>query len=62
VTRPDDRERIVKAFRVLDPRSIYLRFLFHKKELRVASALRTRPCAKLCWLRRSEAAIRRSLS
>jgi hypothetical protein len=30
-TRPDDRERLVKAFRGLDPRSIYLRFLFHKK-------------------------------
>ncbi|HUL93197.1 MAG TPA: GNAT family N-acetyltransferase [Burkholderiales bacterium] len=31
--RPDDRERIVKAFRALDLRSIYLRFFFHKKEL-----------------------------
>ena len=31
--RPDDRERIVKAFRGLDPQSIYLRFLFHRKEL-----------------------------
>lgn len=32
-TRPDDRERIVQAFRGLDPRSLYLRFLFPKKEL-----------------------------
>jgi RimJ/RimL family protein N-acetyltransferase len=32
-TRPDDRERLVKAFRGLDPRSLYRRFLFHKKEL-----------------------------
>jgi hypothetical protein len=24
--RPDDKERIVKAFRGLDPRSVYLRF------------------------------------
>lgn len=31
--RPDDRERIVKAFRGLDRRSVYLRFFSHKKEL-----------------------------
>lgn len=31
--RRDDRERIVKAFRGLDRRSIYLRFFFHKKHL-----------------------------
>jgi GNAT superfamily N-acetyltransferase len=31
--RPDDRERIVKAFRALDLRSIYVRFFFHKKDL-----------------------------
>lgn len=32
-TRPDDRERLVKAFGDLEPRSVYLRFFFHKKEL-----------------------------
>ena len=31
--RPDDKERIVTAFTALDPRSIYLRFFSHKKEL-----------------------------
>jgi RimJ/RimL family protein N-acetyltransferase len=31
--RPDDRERIAKAFRALDPESIYQRFLFPKKGL-----------------------------
>ena len=31
--RPDDRGLIVRAFRALDPRSIYLRYFFHKKEL-----------------------------
>ena len=31
--RPDDRERIVKAFRGLDRRSVYSRFFSHKKEL-----------------------------
>lgn len=31
--RRDDKERIVAAFRALDPRSIYLRFFCHKKEL-----------------------------
>ncbi len=30
--RPDDRERIVKAFRGLDRRSVYLRFFSYKKE------------------------------
>ena len=32
--RPDDRERIVKAFRGLDRGSVYRRFFFHKKELK----------------------------
>jgi RimJ/RimL family protein N-acetyltransferase len=32
-TRPDDRERIVKAFRALDPESVYRRFFVRKKEL-----------------------------
>jgi GNAT superfamily N-acetyltransferase len=31
--RPDDKARIVEAFRALEPRSIYLRFFSHKKEL-----------------------------
>jgi len=32
-TRPDDRERIVQAFRALDPESVYKRFFVRKKEL-----------------------------
>jgi RimJ/RimL family protein N-acetyltransferase len=31
--RPDDRERLVRAFHALDCRSIYLRFFFHKRGL-----------------------------
>lgn len=31
--RPDDKERILKAFRALEPGSVYLRFFFHKKEV-----------------------------
>ncbi len=31
--RPDDRERLVQAFRALDQQSIYQRFLFPKREL-----------------------------
>lgn len=31
--RPGDRERVVTAFRGLDPRSIYLRFFSQKKDL-----------------------------
>jgi RimJ/RimL family protein N-acetyltransferase len=31
--RPDDRERIVKAFRGLDRHSVYLRFFSYRKEL-----------------------------
>jgi RimJ/RimL family protein N-acetyltransferase len=31
--RADDSARIAKAFRALEPRSIYLRFFFRKKEL-----------------------------
>jgi GNAT superfamily N-acetyltransferase len=31
--RPDDKERIVKAFRRLDRRSVYLRFFSYRKEL-----------------------------
>jgi GNAT superfamily N-acetyltransferase len=31
--RPDDKERIVRAFRALDRRSVYLRFFSYRKEL-----------------------------
>ena len=31
--RPDDKQRLVKAFKSLEPRSIYLRFFSLKKEL-----------------------------
>lgn len=31
--RPDDRERLVRAFHALDGQSIYLRFFFHKRAL-----------------------------
>ncbi|HET7362248.1 MAG TPA: GNAT family N-acetyltransferase [Burkholderiales bacterium] len=31
--RPDDRERIVRAFHALDRRSVYLRFFSYRKEL-----------------------------
>ena len=31
--RPDDRERIVKAFHALDRKSVYLRFFSYRKEL-----------------------------
>ena len=31
--RPDDRERLVQAFRALDAQSIYQRFFFPKREL-----------------------------
>ena len=31
--RPDDKDRIVRAFRALDRRSVYLRFFSHKKTL-----------------------------
>jgi RimJ/RimL family protein N-acetyltransferase len=31
--RPDDKERLVEAFKNLDPESIYTRFFYHKKML-----------------------------
>ena len=31
--RPDDKQRIVKAFKGLQPDSVYLRFFTHRKEL-----------------------------
>ena len=42
--RPDDRERIVKAFRGLDRRSVYLRFFSHKKELKNDELRRVTEC------------------
>lgn len=42
--RPDDRERIVKAFRGLDGHSVYLRFFFHKKELKDEELRRVTEC------------------
>jgi RimJ/RimL family protein N-acetyltransferase len=31
--RPDDKKRLVEAFKNLDPESIYARFFYHKKKL-----------------------------
>jgi GNAT superfamily N-acetyltransferase len=42
--RPDDRERIVKAFRGLDRGSVYRRFFFHKKELKEEELRRVTEC------------------
>jgi RimJ/RimL family protein N-acetyltransferase len=42
--RPDDRERIVKAFRGLDRSSVYLRFFSHKKELEDEELWRVTEC------------------
>jgi GNAT superfamily N-acetyltransferase len=42
--RPDDRERIVKAFRGLDRRSVYLRFFSYKKELEDEELRRVTEC------------------
>jgi RimJ/RimL family protein N-acetyltransferase len=42
--RPDDRERIVKAFRGLDRRSVYMRFFSHKKELEDEELRRVTEC------------------
>ena len=42
--RPDDKERIVTAFRALDRRSIYLRFFYHKKELSDEELARVTEC------------------
>ena len=38
--RPDDRERIVKAFQALDRGSVYVRFFSYKKELSEAELRR----------------------
>jgi len=42
--RPDDKERIVTAFRALDRRSIYSRFFCHKKELSDEELRRVTEC------------------
>jgi GNAT superfamily N-acetyltransferase len=42
--RPDDKERIVKAFRALDRRSVYLRFFSHKKDLSEEELRRITEC------------------
>ena len=42
--RPDDKERIVRAFRGLDPRTIYLRFLAPRKELSQEDLRRITEC------------------
>ena len=42
--RPDDKERIVKAFRGLDRSSVYLRFFSYKKELEDEELRRVTEC------------------
>lgn len=42
--RPDDKERIVKAFRALDPRSVYLRFFSYRKDLSEQELRRVTEC------------------
>jgi GNAT superfamily N-acetyltransferase len=42
--RPDDRERIVTAFRGLERGSVYRRFFFHKKELKEQELRRVTEC------------------
>jgi RimJ/RimL family protein N-acetyltransferase len=42
--RPDDRERIVKAFQALERRSVYLRFFSYKKELSEDELRRVTQC------------------
>ena len=42
--RPDDKERIVKAFRGLDRDSVYLRFFTHRKELEEEELRRVTEC------------------
>lgn len=42
--RPDDRERIVKAFRGLERSSVHLRFFSHKKELEDEELRRLTEC------------------
>jgi RimJ/RimL family protein N-acetyltransferase len=42
--RPDDKERIVRAFQALDRMSVYLRFLSHKKTLSNEELRRATEC------------------
>jgi GNAT superfamily N-acetyltransferase len=42
--RPDDKERIVRAFRALDRRSVYLRFFSYRKELSEEELRRVTEC------------------
>ena len=42
--RPDDKERIVRAFQALDRRSVYLRFFSHKKKLSNEELRRVTEC------------------
>lgn len=42
--RPDDKERIVRAFRALDRHSIYLRFFSYRKELGEEELRRVTEC------------------
>ena len=42
--RPDDKERIVKAFRALDRRSVYLRFFSYRRDLGEAELRRITEC------------------
>jgi GNAT superfamily N-acetyltransferase len=42
--RPDDKERIVKAFRGLDRRSVYLRFFSYRKDLSEEELRRVTEC------------------
>lgn len=42
--RPDDRERIIRAFQALDRRSVYLRFFSYKKELSEEELRRVTDC------------------
>ena len=42
--RPDDKERIVKAFRGLDRSSVYLRFFSYKKDLEAEELRRVTEC------------------
>ena len=42
--RPDDKERLVTAFKALEPRSIYLRFFSVKKELSDQELRRVTEC------------------
>jgi GNAT superfamily N-acetyltransferase len=42
--RPDDKERIVKAFRALDRRSVYLRFFSYRRDLGEEELRRVTEC------------------